>query len=288
MKILLTNDDGPSAPGLPALLRMLRDLGDVTVIVPAEERSGIGHAITYLVPVHTGTAHLADGTELRTLAGTPADCVKFGLLEVFDRAPDLAVAGLNLGINAGVDLFYSGTVAAALEGAFAGVFSIALSTSRENAGRMEAAAREAVRVIRLLLQDRLRSGLGAQAFNVNIPALSGSGPGIRFTRQSQVVPRGGFLRQEGPRGRVHYWLDSTTGAAAPEAGSDVAAVQEGCISITPLRTDLTDAATLVRLAKRGAARARQVPRRAAAAPGQAPRGSGRPAAQGGSLGGSKE
>jgi len=245
MKMLLTNDDGPFAPGLCALRDVLLELGDVTTVVPAEERSGIGHAITYLVPVRTGTANLPDGSTVVTLTGTPADCVKFGLLEVLDSPPEMIVAGCNMGINVGIDVFYSGTVAAALEGAFSGVFSVALSTTRHNGGRMAAVATQARRVLGMLLEN---GPLAPHAFNVNIPLLSGGDPEIRFTRQSQVFPRGSFLRQDGPRGRVHYWLDSTADAAAPEPDSDVAAVEAGCISITPLRPNLTDDAFLKRLA----------------------------------------
>jgi 5'-nucleotidase len=225
----------------------MREYGEVTAICPAQEQSGAGHAITYLVPVRTGAAPLEDGATVCTLTGMPADCIKFALLELFESPPDLIVSGLNFGINAGVDVFYSGTVAAALEGAFSGIFSIALSASRQNADRMPAVVDEARRVFDLLIEGGVAS---PQAFNVNIPALSDRRPEIRFTRQSLVFPRGSYLRMEGPRNRVHYWLDSTTNAGPPEPDSDVAAVEAGDISVTPLRPDLTDAAVLRRLRER--------------------------------------
>ena len=251
MKILLTNDDGPSGPGLLLMQKVLQEFGDLTVVCPCEERSGVGHAITYLVPVHTGTAYLEDGTLVTTLTGTPADCVKFGVLELLESPPDLVVSGLNLGINAGVDLFYSGTVAAAVEGRFNGIFSVAFSTTRANSLRTGAVALQARRVLRLLLEH---GPAAAGLFNVNIPDLSDREPEIRFTRQSMAFPCGRFLRMEGPRERTHYWLDSTTEAPAPEPDSDLAAIDAGDISVTPLRADLTDPAALKRLAARLSAR----------------------------------
>lgn len=255
MRILLTNDDGPSGPGLVALQQVLRGFGDLTVVCPCEERSGVGHAITYLVPVHTGTARLDDGTVVSTLTGMPADCVKFGLLELMSSPPDVVVSGINLGINAGVDLFYSGTVAAAIEGGLSGLFSVAFSTTRTNADRLDAVADQAGRVLRLLLADGPPE---PQVFNVNIPGLSGREPVVRFTRQSRVFPRGSYLRMEGPRDRIHYWLDSTTGGDAPEPDSDVAAIEAGQISVTPLRPDLTDGEALERLRGTVSERARRL------------------------------
>jgi 5'-nucleotidase len=155
------------------------------------------------------------------------------------------VSGLNLGLNVGVDVFYSGTVAAAVEGCFNGIFSVAFSTTRTSGPRMDAVAAQARRVLRLLLGD---GPPAAALFNINIPDLSDREPDMRFTRQSMAFPRGSFLRMNGPRQRTHYWLDSTTGVAAPEPDSDVAAIDAGHISVTPLRPDLTDLAAVRRLA----------------------------------------
>lgn len=238
MQILLTNDDGPFGAGLCPMRSALQELGRVTVLCPERERSGVSHSITYLVPVRTETIRLRDGSRARTLTGAPVDCVKFALLEVFDEAPDLVVSGINLGLNLGVDLFYSGTVAAALEGALYGVRSVAFSTHRQNAERMENVAGQALRVLRRLRKVEC----GARAFNVNIPPLPGPGvdPPIRVTSQSCAFPPGEFVRSAGPRGREHYFLDSTTGAGPAPEGSDVAALEAGAISVTPIRTSLTD------------------------------------------------
>ncbi len=245
MKILLTNDDGPFAPGLCPLRHALEALGEVTIVCPAEERSGVGHAITYLTPVRAGTVRLHDGAAAHTLTGMPADCVKFAVLSLMDARPDIVVSGPNLGLNLGIDVFYSGTVAAALEGGFYGVPAVAFSTTRDNDGCMEAVAEQALRVLRLLLEAGMRPGA---VFNVNIPALSGAEPEILVTRQGPALLPEEYRRYMGARGRVHYFLDvadETTDPAPPD--SDAAAVRAGAISVTPLRCNLTDEAALARL-----------------------------------------
>ena len=241
MKILLTNDDGPHGPGLCELRRELSALGEVTVVCPAEERSGVGHAITYLVPVRAGTMRLADGAVAHLLSGMPADCIKFALLVLMKGPPDLIVSGPNLGTNAGVDVFYSGTVAAALEGGLAGVPSVAVSTSRENEGNMGAVAAQAMRVLRLLLDSGLTPGA---VVNVNIPRLTGVEPDIRVTSQSTDAVPEEYVRFRDPRGRVFHFLEATKGPDPAPHGSDVAALEAGAISVTPLRRHLTDEAAL--------------------------------------------
>lgn len=244
MKILLTNDDGPYGPGLCELRRELAALGDVTVVCPAEERSGVGHAITYLVPVRARPGRLADGAPAHLLSGMPADCVKFALLVLMKSPPDLIVSGPNLGTNAGVDLFYSGTVAAAIEGGFYGVPSVAVSASRENEADMAAVAAQAMRVLRLLLGSGLAPGA---VVNVNIPRLSEAEPEIRLTSQNAAPMLEEYVRFRAPRGRVYYFLDAAKGPDPARPGSDVAALEAGAISVTPLRRDLTDEAALPRL-----------------------------------------
>ena len=127
MQILLTNDDGIYAPGLAALERELRQLGDVCVVAPATEQSGVGHSITFLSPLVV--KELFDGDRRRGWAveGSPADCVKIGVFEFCPRRPDLVVSGINGGLNAGINVLYSGTVAAAIEGAFFEITSMAVS-----------------------------------------------------------------------------------------------------------------------------------------------------------------
>jgi 5'-nucleotidase len=243
LKILLTNDDGPLAPGLHALQAALLRHGDVTLVCPAEERSGVSHSITYLTPVRVGRVDLPGGASACTVTGNPADCVKFALCHLLAEPPDLIVSGPNLGVNVGWDVFYSGTVAAALEGGMNGVASVAVSTSRQNSDKMDVVARHAARVILALPRT------AGAVYNVNIPALKGGAlPAVRATRQCRIGPPGTCVRQDGPRGRTHYWLGVAEWAVPPGPDTDVGALAEGCVSITPLRTDLTDASALERLA----------------------------------------
>jgi len=245
MKILLTNDDGPFAPGLCPLRHALEALGEVTIVCPAEERSGVGHAITYLTPVRTGTVRLHDGAAAHTLTGMPADCVKFAVLSLMDARPDIVVSGPNLGLNLGIDVFYSGTVAAALEGGFYGVPAVAISTTRENDDCTDAVAGQSVRVLRRLMESGMRPGA---VFNVNIPPLSDVEPEVRVTRQGPALLPEEYRRYDGARGRLHYFLDVADAAARPAPpDSDAAALAAGAISVTPLRCNLTDEAAMARL-----------------------------------------
>jgi len=250
VKLLLTNDDGPFCRGICALRGALEAFGSVSVICPAEERSGVSHGITFMVPLRVRRGHLADGTPAHLVSGTPADCVRFGFGHMCNPPPDLVVSGPNLGLNVGVDVFYSGTVAAALEGGLCGAAGVAVSTGRANSSRMERVADQAARVLKELLRHRaLRPG---RVFNVNIPELKDAAPPVRFTSQSLSVPPGAVLRAEAPDDRVRYWLDTTAGGPPHPEGSDAAAVEAGCISVTPLRLDLTDVEMLREL-KRGSA-----------------------------------
>ena len=246
MEILLTNDDGPFSPGLTALAAALDRLGQVTVVCPAEARWGVTHAITNLPPGRRAAVTGPAGGAATTVSGTPADCVKFGLAQVLDAPPDLVVSGFNLGINAGVDLVYSGTVAAAREGGLNGVRSVAFSTSHANAGRLPEAAEVALAALERILAD---APPGPRVFNVNVPELrDGLAPAVRFTRQSSTFPPGRYVRSEGPRGRTVHWLAWEADAGAHPEGSDVAALKAGHVSVTPLALNLTDPAALEALA----------------------------------------
>ncbi len=247
MDILLTNDDGPSGPGICALRRRLAERGRVTVVCPAEERSGVAHAITFLTSVHAEPVRLADGAEALALSGTPADCVKFALAEVLEREPDLIVSGLNPGINAGIAVLYSGTVAAVLEGALYGVPSVAFSTVPEAMDEPDAVAAAAMRVLDLLQAEHWPAGL---AYNVNIPRPDGPAQQVRFTRQDLCAAWRRYRREDGADGRPRYWLSADGERGSCALDSDVEALRNGQVSITPLRPDLTDAAALSALAER--------------------------------------
>ena len=150
MQILLTNDDGIYAPGLAALERVLKELGDVCVVAPATEQSGVGHSITYLTPLTVKEVFDGDRHRGWAVEGSPADCVKLGVAEFSPRRPDLVVSGINYGLNAGINVLYSGTVAAAIEGAFYEITSVAVSLEYDEHADFDRAAHIAVGLIRRL------------------------------------------------------------------------------------------------------------------------------------------
>lgn len=238
MRILLTNDDGVFAPGLRALRNELTRLGEVTVIAPALEQSGVGHSITLLAPLVVKPVDDEDGSPLGfAVEGSPADCVKLAVNELLDRPPDLIVSGINAGANAGINVLYSGTVAAAIEGAFFKITSIAVSLEFTERFDYPHAARHAVRVIERILSQQPPAG---SLFNINLPAHSRGEPkGVR------VVPMGvgrygeGFEKRRDPRGRTYYWMTYAPPYELEGPETDVTGLIEGYITVTPLHFDLT-------------------------------------------------
>ena len=246
MLILATNDDGIYAPGLAAMARALTALGEVRVVAPATEQSGVGHAITFLTPLTA--KEIFDGERRRGWAvdGSPADAVKLGIAEFCPRRPDLVVSGINSGLNAGINVLYSGTVAAAVEGAFFGITSVAVSLEWDEHAAFGRAAEIALDVIRGLLARRPAAG---SLFNVNIPtrALAGT-PRLRVVPMS--VSRYGetFERRVDPRGRSYYWAANDPPPPPVPHDSDVRALADGDVTLTPLDYDLTHRAAIEPLA----------------------------------------
>ena len=238
MRILLTNDDGVFAPGLRALRKELMRLGDVTVVGPALEQSGVGHSITLLEPLIVKPVDYEDGASAGYMVeGSPADSVKLAICELLGRPPDLIVSGINAGSNAGINVLYSGTVAAAIEGAFFGITSIAVSLELAEHFDYSHAATHAVRVIEKILANNPKPG---SLFNVNLPAHSRGEPkGVR------VVPMGvgrhgeGFEKRKDPRGRTYYWMTYSPPYNLTGPETDVTSLCEGYITVTPLHFDLT-------------------------------------------------
>ena len=238
--IFLTNDDGIDAPGLEALRRQMLAETDwrVLVVAPDRERSGAGHSVSLRQPVYVSERE-GDGMRGRAwaVAGTPADCVKVGLAALTDRRPDLVVSGINRGANLGTDVFYSGTVAAAVQGAILGIPSLAVSLNAHEGADFRLAARVAVRLAELVLYRGLPPGT---MLNVNVPdGLPVPVPGFALTR----LGSGFWLNQVQERvdagGRSYYWLASNPAAVANEPGTDHLAMAEGKVSITPIHFDLT-------------------------------------------------
>ncbi len=173
MLILLTNDDGIYAPGLAAMERELERLGDVYVVAPATEQSGVGHAITYLSPLVVKELFEARQRRGWAVEGSPADSVKIGIFEFCPRLPDLVISGINGGLNAGINVLYSGTVAAAIEGAFFGITSMAVSLEFADHAEFDKAAALARGVIEQVLEQQPS---GPQLYNLNIPTAALNAP----------------------------------------------------------------------------------------------------------------
>ncbi|MDX1945818.1 MAG: 5'/3'-nucleotidase SurE [Pirellulaceae bacterium] len=245
MLILLTNDDGIYAPGLAALEKELRQIGDVIVVAPATEQSGVGHSITFLTPLIA--KQVFDGDRLRGWAveGSPADSVKLGIFEFCPRRPDLVVSGINGGLNAGINVLYSGTVAAAIEGAFFGITSIACSLEYDEHANFTAAARQSRTVIEQILAQK---GPEPQLYNLNIPTIA-----IENPRGVRVVPMGvsrygeHFIKGKDPKGRTYYWATNDPPPRPEGHDTDLTALTQGFITLTPLWYNMTRLATLAEM-----------------------------------------
>lgn len=226
--------------------RELRQLGDVTVVAPATEQSGVGHSVTFLSPLVCKEVFEADRKRGWAVEGSPADCVKIGIVEFCPQRPDLVVSGINGGLNAGINVLYSGTVAAAIEGAFFGITSIAVSLEFDEHAQFDRAAGMARGIIEQILA---RKRPGPQLYNLNIPTVAMANPiGLR------VVPMGvarygeHFIKRRDPRGRTYYWATSDPPPAPTEHETDLTALQKGYLTLTPLQYDMTQSGVLEEMA----------------------------------------
>jgi 5'-nucleotidase len=236
VKILLSNDDGYRAPGIRYLKEALTGLGELTVVAPDRNRSGASNSLTLDVPLRV-TEY--EPGHYFVMGGTPTDCVHLAISGLFDFDHDMVVSGINDGANLGDDVLYSGTVAAAIEGRFLGLPTIALSlcTRGQGEGHFETGARVARALVQHLLRKPLERNL---ILNVNIPDLPwGELRGWRATRlgfrhrSEQVIPA------QDPRGRTVYWVGAAGAQQDAGEGTDFHAVMAGWVSVTPLQIDLT-------------------------------------------------
>jgi 5'-nucleotidase len=246
MKILLTNDDGIYAPGLAAMERQLRQLGDVTVAAPLIEQSGVGHAITYLTPLMCREVYTEERVKRGwAVEGSPADCVKLAICALLPERPDLVVSGINSGMNAGINVLYSGTVAAAIEGAFFGITSIAVSLEYHDAPRYDIAAEKAAKIIEQLLAQKNAAG---HLYNLNIPMRA-----LTNSAQLKVVPMAtipwgeDFQQRTDPRGRPYFWANGLQPDPPPGVTTDLSELRAGNMTLTPLKFDMTDASRLTEM-----------------------------------------
>jgi 5'-nucleotidase len=243
--VLLTNDDGVYAPGLAALERQLRRLGELWVVAPATEQSGVGHSITYLTPLIVKEVFHGQRRWGWAVEGSPADCVKLGITELCPRQPDLIVSGINGGLNAGINVLYSGTVAAAIEGAFFGITSVAVSLEYDAHARFDQAARLARSIIRQILDQK---GPEPQLYNLNIPTAALDGP-PRVSVVPMDVSRYGdrFEKRTDPWGRTYYWLTGEPPAVTAGQETDLSALAKGHVTLTPLDYNLTRKSALAQM-----------------------------------------
>jgi 5'-nucleotidase len=239
MLILLTNDDGIFAPGLAAMERELEKLGEVYVVSPQFEQSGVGHSITYLSPLVCKEVFKGKQRRGWAVEGSPADCVKLGIFEFCPRQPDVVISGINSGLNAGINVLYSGTVAAAIEGSFFGITSIAVSLEWDDHAQYDKAAQIARRVIEQILAKKSDA---PQLYNLNIPTAALDNE----ARQVHMVPMGlnrwgeQYEKRIDPRGRPYFWATGDKPPSWPSEGeTDVLALKKGHITLTPLHFDLT-------------------------------------------------
>lgn len=241
MHILVTNDDGVTAPGLLALANAMRPLGDVSVLAPDHNWSAGGHVKTLDRPLRVKEVRLADGSPAFTSDGAPSDCVSLALMGYFETKIDLVVSGINFGANLGHDVTYSGTVTAAMEANIVGVpavaFSLDVPDNLVGDPDFSAAAACARKVVEQVIAQGMPNGVLA---SVNVPYLPIEQiKGFRITRLGLRVYRNRLDRRQDPRGRPYFWTGGDAPTGIPEYGTDVGALAEGCVSITPLQLDLT-------------------------------------------------
>jgi 5'-nucleotidase len=235
MKILLTNDDGIFAPGLAAIYKELVKIGDVIVVAPADSRSGTSHSVTFFEPLVCNKVDINGQFAGYSVEGSPADCVKLACMQLCKEPIDLVVAGINSGANAGINVYYSGTVAAAMEGAFLKIPSVAMSLAREEHMDFEKAAKYCAEILKKLMP--VRSG---DVINVNIPWLSKGEPkGIKVVPQSTEGFHEYYISQKNEQGQTVFQLAGGNHRDEKRL-SDNTALAEGFITITALIADMTN------------------------------------------------
>ncbi len=236
-RILVTDDDGIESPGLLPLAQALRSLGEVIVFAPNRNWSAAGHNKTMHKPLRVWTVQLDDGTEALTTDGAPSDCVALAALGLVERPIDIVVSGINTHPNLGVDVTYSGTVAAAMEAAISGWPGIAGSLDDGEPRQWQSAGEAAVVVARQVLAH----GLPANTLlNVNVPNRPFAElKGYRPTRLGHRVYRDVLIERNDPRGVPYYWIGGDPPTSIDEAGTDIGALSEGYVSVTPLHMDMT-------------------------------------------------
>ncbi|HSS95509.1 MAG TPA: 5'/3'-nucleotidase SurE [Terriglobales bacterium] len=238
---MVTNDDGITHPGLLALVTGMKALGDVTVLAPDHNWSASGHVKTLARPLRVRPTILPDGTAAYMSDGAPSDCIALALLGYIEKKFDIVVSGINPYANIGSDVTYSGTVTAAMEAAIGGLPGVAISLDSPVNLHGERDFSTAAQVAQRVVGQVAKEGLPRNALlNVNVPNLPMTEiKGYRVTRMGLRVYRDELVRRDDPQGNPYFWIGGEAPGGVPEEGTDVGALNDGYVSITPLQMDMT-------------------------------------------------
>ena len=237
--ILVVNDDGVTAPGIRTLIRLMKELGEVIVVAPDRPQSGMGHAITLDAMLHAERVHIDKGNQIEyACSGTPVDCVKLAMNKLVPRRPDLCVSGINHGSNSSINVLYSGTMSAAVEGAIEGIPSIGFSLLDYSHGADFSQCEEYVtKIAKQVLENGLPT---ATCLNVNIPNLKKEDlKGIRICRQANGNWVEEFDERVSPQGKTYYWLTGKFVNYDKGEDTDIWALENNYISVVPVMFDVT-------------------------------------------------
>lgn len=237
--ILVTNDDGITAPGVRALIEVMNELGDVVVVAPDSPQSGMGHAITVNSTLYVEKVILDKGKqEEYSCSGTPADCVKLAIKQILGRRPDLCVSGINHGSNSSINVIYSGTMSAAVEAGIEGIPAIGFSLLDYN---WNADFETSKGYIKTIVENALKYGMPeGVVLNVNIPNLPKSDiKGIKVCRQAKANWEEEFDKRKNPHGRDYYWLTGKFVNLDRGDDTDEWSLEHGYVSVVPVQFDMT-------------------------------------------------
>jgi len=237
--ILVTNDDGITAPGIRNLVEAVKPLGHVVVVAPDSPQSGMGHAITIGKPLRLHKVEAIEGVECWQTSGTPVDCVKLARDKVLHRKPDICVSGINHGANHSINIIYSGTMSAAMEAAIEGIPSVGFSLLDYNFDADFSVARKVAHAItKRMLEERMPE---YTLFNVNIPKVTAQDfKGLKLCRQAHAKWEEEFDERIDPRGEEYYWMVGKFVNMDRGSDTDVAALKAGYASVVPIKFDFTD------------------------------------------------
>ncbi|MBT8394415.1 MAG: 5'/3'-nucleotidase SurE [Flavobacteriaceae bacterium] len=247
--ILVTNDDGITAPGLRTLIKVMNEIGDVIVVAPDSPQSGMGHAVTVDSTLFVETVEIDNGPQIEySCSGTPADCVKLAKNQILNRLPDLCVSGINHGSNSSINVIYSGTMSAAIEAGLEGIPAIGFSLLDYSWNAKFEASEDYVRSIASnVLKNGLPEGI---VLNVNIPKLDKKDiEGIKICRQAKAIWREEFDKRKNPQGRDYYWLTGKFVNLDNGEETDEWALKNNYVSVVPIQSDLTAHHTINELNK---------------------------------------